>query len=638
VTNNRASGFLAIGIFGLVSAHAAFAARVHEPRNTPYLGTNALAGDITDLDHRVFNVTERLPVQAGPLTLLYPEWLPGNHAPRGTIAGLAGLTITAGDKRIEWTRDSANVFAFQLTVPAGVKEIEVRFQYASPVVHEQGRTVVTPEIVGLQWNSVVVYPAGHWQNRITFAPSLTLPAGWELGTALDIAQREGGKVTFKPTSLEMLVDSPLFAGKYFERLDLTPAGTSRPVHLDIVADEAENLDIKPEQLAIHRQLVQEMYALFGSQHFEHYDFLLALSEAFGGIGLEHHRSSENQQEPDLFTNWDKNATDRDLLAHEFSHSWNGKFRRPMGQYVRDLNTPLQNELLWVYEGMTQYYGHVIAARSGLWSDDLARGSLAFSAANLDRNRPGRTWRALQDTTNQPVVTPRRPLSFVSWQRTEEYYQEGELIWLDVDTRIRELTGGKRSLDDYARAFYGIRDGEVGPVPYTFDDVVAALNAVAPNDWRTFLRTRLDGHGPGAPLDGITRGGWKIAFTDTPSAYQKGVEELNKYIDLAHSIGVRVSTREAGSITEVSWEGPAFKAGLTPGDTIVAVNGHAFKADVLKSAVKNAKGGATPIELIVKNGERYKVVRVAYHDGLRYPQLERVNGTDDRLGAILKSRS
>jgi predicted metalloprotease with PDZ domain len=497
---------------------------------------------------------------------------------------------------------------------------------------------VTPENVGLQWNSVVLYPAGHWQSRITFQPTLQLPEGWEFGSALDVAQRDGAKVTFKPTSLEMLVDSPLFAGKYFKRLDLTPAGTTRPVYLNIVADEAEDLDIKPEQLAIHRKLVQEMYALFGSQHYEHYDFLLALSETFGGIGLEHHRSSENQEEPDAFTNWDKNATDRDLLAHEFSHSWNGKFRRPMGQYVRDFNTPLQNELLWVYEGMTQYYGHVIAARSGLWSDELARGSLAFNAANLDRNRPGRTWRALQDTTNQPVVTPRRPLSFVSWQRTEEYYQEGELMWLDVDTRIRELTGGKRSLDDYARAFYGIQDGTVGPLPYTFDDVVAALNAVAPNDWRTFLRSRLDSHGPGAPLDGITRGGWQIAFTDTPSAFQKSLEELHKYLDLAHSIGVRVSTREAGSISEVSWEGPAFKAGLVPGDTIVAVNGHAFKADVLKSAIKHAKDGTTPIELIVKNGERYKVARIPYYGGLRYPQLERVNGTDDRLAEILKSRT
>jgi predicted metalloprotease with PDZ domain len=639
----KTSRALAIGAAYAVNAWAVPAivqatARVPAPANTAYPGTIALAVDITDLDHHLFDVIERVPVQAGPLTLLYPEWLPGNHAPRGTIAGLGGLTITAGEKRLEWTRDSANVFAFHITVPAGVKEIEVRFQYASPVVHDQGRIVVTPEIVGLQWNSVVLYPAGHAQSRITFAPALTLPRGWDFGSALDVAQRTGEHVSFEPTSLEMLVDSPLFAGRYFKRLELTPVGSQRPVHLDIVADSPELLEIKPEQLAVHRKLVQEMYAVFGSQHYEHYDFLLALSDAFGGIGLEHHRSSENQQEPSYFTEWDKNATDRDLLAHEFSHSWNGKFRRPAGQYVLDFNTPLQNELLWVYEGMTQYYGHVLAARSGLWSEELARGIFAMSAANLDRNRPGRAWRDLQDTTNQPVVSPRRPLSFVSWQRTEEYYAEGELIWLDVDTRIRELTGGRRSLDDFAKGFYGVRDGAVGPVPYTFDDVVAGLNSVAANDWKAFLRARLAGHGPGAPLDGLARGGWKIAFTDTPSAYQKGYEELQKVIDLTHSLGLRVSTREAGSISEVTWDAPAFKAGLTMGGTIVAVNGVAFKGEVLKQAVKSARGGSTPIELIVKYGERYKVVRIPYYDGLRYPQLERLGGSEDRLGVILEPRT
>jgi predicted metalloprotease with PDZ domain len=627
----------ATGIACIASAWAAHAARIPEPRNSAYPGTLSLAVDVTDLDHRLFRVTERIPVQSGPLVLLYPEWLPGNHAPRGTIAGLSGLTITAGARRLEWTRDSTNVFAFHINVPAGVKDIEVQFQYASPVVRDQGRTVVTPEIVGLQWNSVVLYPAGHASSRITFAPSLTLPAGWDFGSALDVAQRNGDNVVFKPTSLEMLIDSPLFAGRHFKRLELAP-GAQRPVTLNIVADSAENLEIEPEHLAAHRKLVPEAYAVFGSQHYERYDFLLALSDTFGSIGLEHHRSSENQHEPSHFTEWDKNATDRDLLPHEFVHSWNGKFRRPRGQQVLTFNTPLQDDLLWVYEGLTQYYGHVLAARSGLWTDELARGLFAQSAANLDRNRPGRAWRALQDTTNQPVVTPRRPLSFVSWQRTEDYYAEGALIWLDADTRIRELTDGRRSLDDFARAFYGIQDGVVGPVPYTFEDVVAALNAVAANDWKTFLRSRLDSHGPGAPLDGIARGGWKIGFTDTPSLYLKSYEELDKTIDLIHSLGLRVSTREAGSISEVLWEGPAFKAGLTMGSTIVAVNGLAFKAEALKAAVKNAKDGNTPIEIIVKNGERYRTARIPYYGGLRYPQLERVEGTEDRLGQILKPRT
>jgi len=619
-----------------IDVHAATMA-VPPPKDVAYRGTISLAVDVSDIDHRMFNVTQRIPVQAGRLTLLYPEWLPGNHAPRGTIAGIGGLEITGGGKRIEWFRDSTNAFAFHLNVPAGVSNIDVKFQYASPVVRDQGRRVVTPEIINLQWNSVVLYPAGYSQSKIMFSPSLTLPTGWDFGCALDVAQRDGAKVSFKPISLEMLVDGPLFAGRHFKRVDLAP-GAAKAVNLNIVADDAKDLEIKPEQLAAHRKLVQEMVSLFGSQHYDHYDFLLALTDELGGIGLEHHRSSENAQDPGYFTDWDKNASERDLLAHEYSHSWNGKFRRPAGQYVLNFNVPLDNELLWVYEGMTQYYGHVVAARSGLWTEEMARGALAQSAATLDRNRPGREWRSLQDTTNQPVVTPRRPLSFVSWQRTEEYYAEGELVWLDADTRIRELTGGRKSLDDYAKALYGVRDGQIGPAPYTFDDVVAALNSVVASDWRTFLRSRLDGHGPGAPMDGVTRGGWKLTFTDTPSAFTKNNEEANKYIELSHSLGMRVSTRDAGQLADVTWNSPAFKAGLVQGDTIVAVNGYAFKADGLKDAVKNAKGGSMPIELILKSGERYRTVRIPYYDGLRYPQLERVESTDDRLGAIFKPRT
>ena len=635
---NRVRTLLLVSVAAwATSAWTAAPMRVPPPRDAAYRGTISLAVDVTDIDHRVFAVTQRIPVQAGPLTLLYPEWLPGSHAPRGTISGLGGLTITAGGKRLEWTRDSTNVFAFHVAVPARTSEIEVKFQYASPVVRDQGRRVVTPSIIGLQWNSVLLYPAGYAINRITFAPSLTLPSGWDFGSALDVSQRDGAKVTFKPTSLETLVDSPLFAGRYFKREDLAP-GAARPVNVDIVADQAGNLEIKAEQLAIHRKLVQEMVALFGSQHYDHYDFLLALSEEFGGIGLEHHRSSENQHEPGYFTDWDKYATDRDLLSHEFVHSWNGKFRRPAGQLVLNFSVPLDNELLWVYEGMTEYYGYVVAARSGLWTDELARGQFAMNAAGLDRNRPGRSWRYLQDTTNQPVVTPRRPLSYVSWQRTEEYYTEGALIWLDVDTRIRELTSGRRSLDDFARGFFGVQDGVTGPVPYKFEDVVASLNAVAPNDWKTFLRSRLDGHGPGAPLDGVTRGGWKLGFAETPGAFYKNYEDLQKLMDLSHSMGMRVSTRDDGLITEITWDSPAFKAGLTQGDTIVAVNGLAFKSDVLKDAVKAAKGGSAPIELIVKNGDRYRTVPIPYHGGLRYPQLERVDNTEDRLGAILKPRT
>ncbi len=427
---------------------------------------------------------------------------------------------------------------------------------------------------------------GYYVSRITIAPTITLPEGWELAGALDVDNRHGTTVRFKPTTLETLVDSPLFAGRYFRSLDLDP-GAKNPVHLNVFADSAETLEVRPQQLAAHRKLVQEAYALLGPPHFDRYEFLLAVSDHFGDIGLEHHRSSENRRPPSYFIEWDKVAAGRDLLPHEFSHSWNGKFRRPAGLATPDFNVPMRNSLLWVYEGLTNYYGAVLAARSGLWSEDFGRQSWANLAANMDRNRAGRTWRALEDTTEQPLITARRPLSWLSWQRTEDYYTEGELLWLDVDTRIRELTRDKRSLDDFARAFFqagGAGGGSVvngvflGPVTYTFADVVQALKAVAPFDWEKFLTERLYGHGPGAPLDGLARGGWKLVFGETPSEYTRSLEDQRKAVDFTFSLGFAISS-STGTLTEVRWGGPAYEAGLTMGTAVIAVNGRSIGPSV-----------------------------------------------------------
>jgi len=616
---------------------AAETAANRAPRDVAYPGTITLSVDVSDLDHRVFSVKQRIPVSAGPLTLLYPEWLQGNHAPRGPIDALGGLTITANGKRLEWTRDPLDVFAFLVTVPEGVSELGVEFQYASPVVGAQGRTVATPDMVGLQWNAVVLYPAGYFAKGITVEPSITLPQGWEYAVALDGPQRSGDIVKFAPTSLEMLLDSPLFAGRHFKRVDLTPSG-KRPVNLNIVADQPLSLDIKPNQLAAHRKMVAELYALFGSEHYDRYEFLFALTEHLGGVGLEHHRSSENSRTPGYFTEWDKTVSGRDLLPHEMTHSWNGKFRRPAGLVAPNHNTPLQNELLWVYEGGTNYWGYIISARSGLWTDEIGRQAWAVVAAVQDRNRPGRTTRTLQDTVNQPIMTSRRPLSFTSLQRTEDYYTEGQLVWLDVDTKIRELSKDKRTLDDFAKAFFGVQDGQLGPLPYTFEDVVAALNGVVAFDWSTFLKERLLGHGPGAPLDGLTRGGWKLVYTDTPSEYFKSREESGRFADHTFSLGVAVSTRDKGQISEVRWGSPAFEAGLIMGTTIVAVNGVEYKPEGLKAAITAARGGNTPIELIVKNFDRYRTVKIPYYGGLQYPTLERIPGTRDRFSEITKPRT
>jgi predicted metalloprotease with PDZ domain len=607
-------------------------------RDAAYPGVIRLTVDATDLDRRIFRVRESLPLsQAGAVTLLYPQWLPGNHAPNGPLSDLAGLVIRANGQIVPWRRDPADVFAFHLDAPSGATSLEIEFQFVSPTARDQGRIVVTPEMLNLQWNQVVLYPAGYYTGRITIEPGVRLPAGWKFATALDGPSRAGDEVRFKPTDLETLVDSPMFAGRYFKQIDLdaqSRAGGRAPVRLNVVADSPDLLDASPEQIAPHQALVAQADRLFGARHFDHYDFLFALSDRLGGIGLEHHRSSENGTSPQYFTDWSKGAPSRDLLAHEFVHSWNGKFRRPADLWTPDYATPMRDSLLWVYEGQTQYWGQVLAARSGLWSRQDALDALAMTAA-LYGQRPGRSWRSVEDTTNDPVINARRPVPWLSWQRSEDYYSEGQLVWLDADTLIRERSGGKRSLDDFARAFFGINDGSWAPLTYRFEDVVEALNKVQPYDWAGFLRARLIDVAPQPPLDGLARGGWRLVFSDKPSEFWKDNEARRRNADFSYSLGLSIG--RDGAIDGVIWDGPAFKAGLTTGGKLLAVNGVAYDQDELKRAIGDAKTGAQPILLLVQTGERFKTVPIDYHGGLRYPRLERIEGTPDRLSAILAAR-
>jgi predicted metalloprotease with PDZ domain len=618
-----------------VNGPGASAGAVPTPQDVPYSGVISLEVDASDIERHIFNVHESIPVKPGPLTLLYPQWLPGNHAPRGPIDGLAGLVLSISGKRIEWIRDPLDIYAFQVQVPPGASRLDLEFQYAAALVAGEGRTImITPEILGLEWNTVVLYPAGYYASRVVVAPELTLPRGWELGTALDVESRRDNTVWFRHVSLEMLVDSPVYAGSYFHRIALDPA-----VHLDIFADTPASFDtIKPEQLAVHRRLVQEADALFGARHFDHYDLLLVLSDHFGDVGLEHHRSSENRRLPGYFVDWDRQAVGRTLLPHELTHSWNGKFRRPAGLTTPNFNVPMRNELLWVYEGLTSYLEGVLAARSGLWSAELARQEWAYTAANMDHNRPGRSWRDVEDTTYQPIVTARRALSWLSWERTEDYYPEGALIWLDVDTKIRELSGDKHSLDDFVRGFFGGTSGTLGPLTYTFADIARALNGVVSYDWDKFLTQRLHAHGPGAPLEGLARAGWKLVYTDLESEYLRGLEDQRKTADFMFSVGLSVSNRDYGQLTEVLWGGPGYEAGLTAATVLVAVNGREYRPERLREAIMQAHETHVPIELIVRNLDRYRVVHIPYYDGLKYPRLERVERSEDRLSAIMKPRA
>jgi predicted metalloprotease with PDZ domain len=492
---------------------------------------------------------------------------------------------------------------------------------------------MTPELLNLQWNTVALYPAGHYSSRITIAPSVKLPSGWQYATALeaDGGAAADGSIAFKPVSFEVLVDSPMFAGKYFRRVDLEAPGA--PVHLDLFADEAKDLEFTNDQLKPHRELVKQAAKLFGSHHYDHYDLLLALTDQMSHIGLEHHRSSENGSDPGYFTAWNSKASSRSLLPHEYTHSWNGKFRRPADLSTPNFNVPMGDSLLWVYEGQTQYWGFVLASRSGLWSAEQTRDALALVASRYQDNRPGFSWRSTGDTTNDPVIAARRPLAFRNYQMSEDYYSAGQLIWLSVDAKLRELTHERRSLDDFAHAFFGVDDGSWKVKPYTFDDVVAGLNSIAEYDWAKFLRDRVDANAP--PMDGFAAAGWKLVYTDKSSDYQKTTEAETKSIDYSTSIGITVSTKDS-KISDVRWNGPAFNAGITTSTTLIAVNGREFTPERLREAVAATSKG-TPIELLIRNGEIYRTYRLVYTDGLRYPHLERIPGTTDRLNAILAAR-
>ncbi|HEV2954540.1 MAG TPA: hypothetical protein VGX95_00340 [Xanthobacteraceae bacterium] len=606
---------------------------IPDPQDRPYPGVIRLVVDASDVTRHVFRVKETIPVQSGALILLYPKWLPGAHSPRGAIDAFGGLKIEAQGRPVEWVRDTVDMYAFHLTVPSGATTLELEFQFLSATDGNQGRIVTTPEMLNLQWISLALYPAGYNAARITFAASVKLPDGWQFATALERESSEGPVTRFHPVSFQVLADSPLFAGRYVKRVDLDSSGPA-PVRLNLFADRPELLEAKPEQLEAHRALVTQAYRLFNSHHYDHYDFLLALTDRMGGVGLEHHRSSENATAPTYFTEWDKNSASRDLLPHEFTHSWNGKFRRPADLTTPNFNVPMRDSLLWVYEGQTQYWGYVLSARAGLVTKDEALASLAATAA-VYQHRAGREWRALQDTTNAPIIAMRHAIPWVSWQRSEDYYQEGELMWLDADTLIRELSNGQKSLDDFARAFFGVDDGKWEVVnTYTFEDVVAALNAVQPYDWATFLRARLDRH-DGPPLDGLARGGYTLSYSDTPTEYFKTLEGRAKIAHFAYSLGFIVGGES--KLSEVLWNSPAFQAGLTVGTQLVAVNGVAYDKDRLAAIVKAAKSDNAPIEFLVKNGDRYSTVRIDYHGGLRYPQLTRTEGVPARLDAILAPR-
>lgn len=618
-------------------SQAAFSSEVPAPVDQPYSGMLTVNVDLTDAGKRIFRSHETIPVKPGALTLFYPKWIPGEHAPSGPVANVSGLVIRANGKQLPWRRDLRDMYTIHLDVPQDANQLDLEFQFLSPGEGEGsnfGASVSSsPDLVDMEFNQVAFYPAGYYTRQIQIQPTVQLPQGWKFGSSLEVDNQSGNTIRFKSLSFNNFVDSPLIAGANFNRVDLTPSGGA-PVYLNVVGDAAKDVKLTDKQLDQQRKVVTQTNFLFGAHHYSHYDFLLTLSDHTGHFGLEHHQASDDRLPANFFTDDDMHLVAASLMPHEFVHSWNGKFRRPADLWTPNFNVPMQDDLLWVYEGLTDYWCGVLTARAGLWSPEQYRDSIANIAGQMTY-RTGRAWRPLQDTADAAPLTYYGSESWINHIRDTDFYPEGQLLWLDVDTKIRELSGGKHSLDDFAHAFYGMDNGSYVTKTYTFDDVISTLNQVQPFDWAKFLRDRLDYTGTELPEHGIERGGWKLVFNDTPNAEEKAAEGINHGANLAYSIGLVVSQK--GSIRDVQWNGPAFKAGLVPGLTVVAVNGHDFSGDVLKDAITAAKSSQAPIELLVKNVDVYSTVKVDYHDGLRYPHLVRADGKD-LIGAIVAPRS
>ena len=595
-----------------------------------------ITADLSDAPRKVYHAEVELPVSAGPLALITPEWIPGTHMPAGPAEDITGVVFTADGKSLPWRRDDVNLYEFHLTVPAGVTRLHAHLDCI--VTHR-----ISQKLAVLEWEKLLLYPANTPVRDIPIQPSVIVPAGWGIGTALAPigsgpypVPAAGSTTHFAATTVEQLQDSPIITGQYFHEYPLAPS--INPKHyLDVVSDYPEDANLRPALLAEVANLVREADALYGSHHYNVYHFLLTLSDVAGGEGLEHGQSSDNGVGEKGFADEAHQLRNADLLSHEYTHSWNGKYRRPAGLYQPDFSIPERGNLLWVYEGMTQYLGNVLAARTGLKNQAQYRDVLAFTAAEMQYT-PGRDWRSTEDTAVAASILRENSPAWSNWRRGQDYYFEGELLWLDADTLIRKLTDNKKSLDDFEKIFLG-KGGNTGPliVPYTFDELVEDMNEVVPHDWATFLHDRVDEIHPQADMAGIEQGGYKLVFRDTPSPSEKLLEAAGgrrrAALDCWYSIGMRI--RDDGSIGDVLWNGPADKARLAPGEKIIAVDGQIFSSDALREAIRKAKGSQEPISLIVQADSFVRMAEIDYHDGERYPALERVNGIPDYLDDITK---
>lgn len=583
---------------------------------------------------KILHADLEIPAAPGPLTLYYPKWMPADHSPDGPIANLAGLRFAAGGKPLPWRRDLADMYTFHVEVPQGVSSLKahVDFLLSAPGPTIDFAASSSAHLLILMWNQVVLYPAGRPANQIVFQPTLELPAGWKFSTSLPIESQSGNRINFAPVPLDLLVDSPVQSGEYTRVIHLTEAGQSPPAELDVAGDDAWALDLSPALILKYKQLVAQAYALYQSQHYRDYHFLLTLSDNVLPLGQEHHESSDDRVNEDTLTNPNRLLLEAGLFPHEYTHSWNGQYRRPTGLATPDFQQPMKGDLLWVYEGLTTYLGTILTARSGLWTDEQTRDDLAATASMLD-HRAGRTWRSLQDTADAAQVLYFAPGQWASYRRGTDFYPESVLLWLEADVTIRRLTQGRKSLNDFCRTFLGGPGHEPVIKTYTFEDLVSTLNQIVPYDWKTFFLARLQSHGPGAPLGGISGGGWQLVYNDQPNAMIAAREQVSGGGDFTSSLGL-VVTKE-GHIEDAVPGMPAYENGLAPYMQIVGVNGQTFSVATLEQAIKSSKSTSEPILILASNMGSLRTFTINYHQGIRFPHLQSVPGVRDFLTEILK---
>src|ERR1700691_399565 len=623
----RSRIFFCVAIFFLASI-SVFAA------NAP---TIALSVDASNAPRKMFHAQLRIPAKPGTLTLYYPKWIPGEHGPTGPITDLTGLKFSASGKTLAWRRDLIDGFTFHVEVPPGESEVVANLDYASPASDEPGYSSsvsATEKLYILSWNTLLLYPAGYAADQLRYSASLRLPAGWKFGTSLQVSDQNGNEIHFAQVSLTTLVDGPVLAGEYMKVVPLTAPGENPPAELDIAADSAAALDAPEEVWEHYRDLVKQAGILFGAHHYTEYHFLLTLSDHVAHFGLEHHESNDSRVDERSLIEEDGRKQAAGLLPHEYVHSWNGKYRRPADLATPDYEQPMQTDLLWVYEGLTSYLGDMLSARSGERTPSGARDALAEMAADLD-HRSGRVWRNLQDTADGVPSMQDAPRGWQDWRRPLDYYDEDVLNWLSADVMIRQQTKGAKSLDDFCKLFHGAPSTPPMVKTYTFDDIVNALNQVAPYDWRGFWTERLTNHGPGAPLGGIEGSGWKLVYDEFPSDLARAENRDDKSLGAHYSIGLIAGSD--GGVKDTVEGMVAAKAGIAPGMKIVAVNGRRFSSEAWHDAVRAAKTSPSPIELIVENTDYFRVVKLDYHGGEKYPHLVRDESKPDLLTEIYRAK-